>query len=304
MCPADARPTRWTTRTLLDWMVRAFREKGIDSPRLCAEMLLAHVIGCDRLRLYLDTDRPASPLERETLRDLTARALRHEPVQYLVGEAWFFGMAFKVDQRVLIPRPATETLVEHLLHDAKSHGRERGDGLLIADVCTGSGCIAAAIAKNLPQARVLATDLSPGALELAGGNAERHGLSERIELLEGDLLEPLLAHPAVRARRTLDYLAANPPYIADHEWDAVAPNVREHEPTHALRGGRDGLDLVRPLLEGAGALVRPGGLVLVEIADTHGAEAAEIARASGAYGRVDLLRDLEGLDRVVAARVA
>src|SRR6185295_16304457 len=138
--------------------------------RLQAELLMAHVLGCERLRLYMDADRPASPLERSALRDLVGRALGHEPVQYLTGEAWFFSLPFKVDRRVLIPRPATETIVEHVLQHARAEagfGGKTGEGVVIADVCTGSGCIAIALLKNLPQARAVATDVSPDALEVA-----------------------------------------------------------------------------------------------------------------------------------------
>lgn len=302
MPSTPAQPKRWTTRDLLAWMADAFKAKDLDSPRLCAEMLIAHVIGCDRLKLYLDQDRPASPIELQTLRDLTGRALKHEPVQYLVGEGWFFGMPLHVDSRVLIPRPSTETIVEDLLSDAKARGHEFGEELLIADVCTGSGCIAAAVAKNLPSARVLATDISTDALAVAATNLARHELTERVELLKGDLLAPLHDHPAVGDKRTLAYIATNPPYIPDHEWHDVAPNVKDHEPHSALRAGPTGLDLVRPLIEHAAAILLPGGTLYLELAASHAAEARDIAEATGAYDDPRIVRDLEGHDRVLIAR--
>jgi release factor glutamine methyltransferase len=304
----SARPgqsEKWTTRRLLVWMGQAFTKAGLDSPRLMAEMLVAHVIGCERLSLYMDQDRPASPLEREALRDLTARALKHEPVQYLVGEAWFFGLPFHVDRRVLIPRPATETIVEHVLqHVRATHGvASRGEGLVLADVCTGSGCIAVALLKRLPGARAYATDIAADALEVARRNAHRHGVSDRVELLRGDLLAPLLEHPGSRAEASLDYLLANPPYIPDDEWpDKVARNVREHEPEQALRGGPDGLGLVRPILAGGLALVKPGGLALIEVADSRAADALALARAHELVSEASVLDDHEGLPRVVVAQ--
>lgn len=301
----STRPTTsetWTTRRLLTWMGQAFTAKGLDSPRLMAEMLVAHVLGCERLKLYMDADRPASPLERETLRDLVARALKHEPVQYLVGEAWFFGLAFQVDSRVLIPRPATETIVQEVLqHYRARHGSagQRGDGVMIADVCAGSGCIAVALLKNLPEARAVATDVSTGAIEVARKNAVRHGVLDRVEFLEGDMLAPLLANPTTGAVESLEYLVSNPPYIPDDEWpDKVGINVREHEPHVALRGGVDGLDFVRRLLVDGPALVKHGGLVLIEVADSRAKEAAELARGAG-LKNVRVVRDHEGLDRVV-----
>jgi release factor glutamine methyltransferase len=295
----------WTTRKLLAWMGEAFARKGLDSPRLQAEMLLAHVIGCDRLRLYTDPDRPASPLERQTLRELVARALGHEPIQYLVGEAWFFGLPFKVDRRVLIPRPSTETIVEHVLRHARTtpgFGGRTGEGVLLADVCTGSGCIAIAILKNLPAARAIGTDVSGDALAVARENAARHGVVDRLDLLEGDLLEPLQEFPATRAPGTLHYLVANPPYIPDHEWDAVEPNVRDHEPTLALRAGPDGLRCIRPIVEKGPRFLRAGGLMLIESAAST---AEQVRLLVSSHPRLDdptVLKDFEDLPRVVLAR--
>lgn len=304
----------WTTRRLLAWMNEAFTKRGLDSPRLCAEILLSTVLGCDRLRLYMETDRPASPAEREQLRDLARRALDHEPIQYLTGEAWFFALPFKADRRALIPRPSTEMIVEHLLQDRRRRAQAPGSGdqgpgtgdpkeasepgarlpVRIADVCTGSGCIAVALAKNIPDASIVATDLSRDALALARENAARHGVEGRIEFVEGDLLAPLAG------RGAFDWIVSNPPYIPDHEWDAVEPNVKDHEPHLALRGGTDGLGLVRPVLEGSGALLSPGGGLLVEVAACTAGDAAAIAARAGLEG-VRVLKDHEGLDRVILA---
>ena len=294
----------WTTRRLLAWMGEAFTKKGLDSPRLMSELLLSHVIGCDRLRLYMDTDRPASPLERESLRELVARALKHEPVQYLVGEGWFFGLPFKVDRRVLIPRPATETIVQEVLqHHRATHGSANatGEGVLVGDVCTGSGCISVAILKNLRGARAVASDISADALEVARLNAQRHGVLERMEFVRGDMLTPLRDHPPTRGDAALDYLVSNPPYIPDDEWRAVEPNVKDHEPHSALRGGVDGLDFVRPLAAQGAAMVKPGGMVLVEVADARSEQARELFAANEYLLEVRVLRDFEGLNRVVIA---
>lgn len=286
-------------------MGEAFTKKGLDSPRLLAEMLVAHVLSCDRLKLYTDADRPASPLERESLRGMVARALRHEPVQYLVGHAWFFGLPFQVDRRVLIPRPSTETIVEHVLQHARTRpgfGGPRGEGALIADLCTGSGCIAVALLKHLTGARAVATDLSREALDVAIENAKRHGVSERLDLLEGDLLAPLNDYPPTAQRSSLHYLVSNPPYIPDHEWGDVEPNVKEHEPHSALRGGVDGLDLVRPILSDGPAHLRPGGLLLVEVAHAHAADVLKLAQGHELLEDARILRDHEGFDRVLVAR--
>lgn len=295
----------WTTRRLLGWMAEAFSRKGLESPRLMAELLVSHVIGATRMELYTQADRPASELERSRLRELVGRALRHEPIQYLVGEAWFYSLAMHVDRRVLIPRACTGVIVDAVLRHARAEpgfGGRSGEGVLIGDVCTGSGCVAIALLKNLPGARAVATDVSAEALEVAARNAARHGVADRLDLVRGDLLEALREHPASRADGSLHFLVSNPPYIPDSEWGAVEANVKEHEPELALRGGADGMRFVRPLLEEGWRLVRPGGLVAVEVASVNaGLSAAVLGRAEG-IGSVEVLRDLDGLERVVVGR--
>ncbi len=302
----QAPPESWTTRKLLAWMTQAFEDKGLDAPRRQAEMLLAHVLGTERLKLYMDPDRPAAPLERDTLRGLVKRALSNEPIQYLVGEEHFFGMRFKVDKRVLIPRPSTQTIVEAVLQHARKNpdagsvrDSDAGAGILIADVCTGSGCIAAALARNLPGARVVATDLSEDALAVARENVLAHGLDDRVDLVQGYLLDALRAHPVAGRDRSLRYLCSNPPYVPDDEWPAVEPNVRDHEPTLALRGGPDGLDLVRPLIAEGPAFLEPGGLLLIEVAAARAEDARALAEAHPDLTNTRVLKDSDGLPRVV-----
>jgi release factor glutamine methyltransferase len=293
-CAREAEP--WTTRKLLEWMTQHFTAKEIDTPRVVAEMLLSHVIGCDRLRLYMEVDRPAQPLELSSLHDLVARAGRHEPVQYLVGHAWFFGQQFAVDTSVFIPRPCTETLVEYVLRwlrAAPGHARP-----VIADIGTGSGCIGVSLALDLDQAHVVATDVAEETLAVARANADRHGVADRVEFRTGPGLDPLRDEPG---SPRFDVLCSNPPYISDQEWKLVAPNVRDFEPPHALRGGRDGLDAIRPLIAGAGDLLRPGGRLAVEIADSQRDAVVALAEATGRLANPTVLKDHEGLWRVLVA---
>jgi len=338
------KPEQWTTRTLLKWMAEHFAERGIDSPRVVAEMLLGHVLGCERMRLYMEADRPATDDERQRLRTLVQRASAHEPVQYLVGEAWFFTRPFEVNRSVLIPRPSTETLVERVLgwcrkeeegsREPGAGNREQEDGhrelgagnredeeknrsavlptadmgsgaaavsdasLRIADVGTGTGCIAVSLAAQLPNARVLATDVSDEALAVARRNAQRHDVDEQIEFAQGDLLEPVRAW---LGDATLDVLCSNPPYISDAQWADVAANVKEHEPASALRAGADGLDFIHPLIEGAGDVLRPGGLLAIETANIHGDDVRQLLQSTGVFERMEIARDAEGHDRVVLA---
>lgn len=281
----------WTTRKLLDWLRSALKDKGIDDARLCAELLVAHVIGCQRLRLYMEADRPATPEELTRLRDLAKRALNHEPVQYLVGEWSFYGITLNTDKRALIPRPESQTLVDEAVNAIKDI---EGRPPLVADACTGSGCIAIAIASQAPTAIVHACDIDTDALALAAENIGRTNLAERVTTFEGDLLA------ALPGGEPYDAIVANPPYIPDDEWEAVAPNVKDHEPTHALRGGADGLDLVRPLITQAADCLRSGGLLAIEIATARAEDALLLLAADDRYRDATIVRDFAGRPRVVS----
>ncbi len=297
-----SRPTAdapWTTRRLQQWMAGYFEQRGIESPHLVADMLLAHVLDCERMRLYMEVDRPTDKSELARLRDLVRRASGHEPAQYLVGEAWFFSRPFHVDRSTMIPRPSTETLVEYVIQWLRNEPGH--DAPLFADVGTGTGCIAISLLAQFDAARAVATDVSGDALDLAARNAERHGVADRIEFRAGDLLDPLRDHPLWG---TFDVICSNPPYIPDHEWAGVAPNVRDYEPHTALRGGVDGLDFIRPLLAGAGAGLRTGGRLVVELADSHHEQAADLVRHAADLKLIDVLKDHEGLHRVVVAEAA
>ena len=259
-------------------------------------MLLAHVLGCERVRLYMEVDRPASPHELEALRSLVARASRQEPVQYLVAEAWFYGRKFAVDRSTLIPRPSTETLVEQVLRWLNA---AEIDQPIVGDLGTGTGCIAVSIALHSPKARVLATDIVPEAVALAQRNAAAHGVIDRIELHKGGGVVAL--RQAIGGDR-FDVICSNPPYIPDAEWPEVADNVRLFEPEAALRGGPDGLAVIRPLIADAPDLLNPGGLLAIEIADSTKDAVFALASAQPALSNVEVIKDHEGLWRVLMAR--
>ena len=286
----DDRP--WTTRRLLEWTSGYLERQAVDAPRLAAEMLLGRVLGVERIRLYMDLDRPSTELERAAYRQLVERAAAHEPVQYLVGEAYFFALPFKVTADVLIPRPSTELLVEHVIQ----HTRQT-PGLVnarIADVGTGSGCIAVAVAQHLLDCHVVATDVDEQALAVGRANAEQHGVADRIEWRCGSLYEPL-------AGGRFNYIAANPPYISDAEWDQLPANVKDHEPARALRGGSDGLDYLRPLIAGAAYLLSSPGQLVLEIAASQKQAVLDLAAASKGLAHPRVLPDREGHPRMLLA---
>lgn len=282
----------WTTRRLLGWMSDYLTQKGVDSPRVVAEKLLAHSFNCERMRLYMEVERPASKEELTTIRGLLKRAAQHEPLQYLFGEETFFTRSFEVGRETLIPRPCTETLVEAVLHECKLRGRDQAWS--VADVGTGTGCIAITLALGLPNATVVATDLEQSILDLAARNAARHGVEQRIAFRLGSLFEPLAEG------ERFDVICSNPPYIPDEEWEAVHPNVKNYEPARALRGGADGLAFVRPLIEGACDRLTDDGLLAIEIAARTANEVIDLARSSG-FARAQILADHEGLPRVLLA---
>lgn len=303
--PAPVRNTEepWTTTRLLRWMHEHFERQGIDAPRVCAEMLLARALGCDRMRLYMDPQRPASAEERALLRDFVRRVVAHEPVQFVVGEAWFFGRPFRVSPATLIPRPATERLVEEAItHLRAVHGAsdDASEPSRVLDLCTGTGCIAISLLRTKGfSVAITASDFAPDALDLARENARRHGVEERLTLLQGDLYAALSPNHS-----KFHLIASNPPYVADSEWDDLEPNVRLHEPPLALRGGADGLDLVRRVVTEAPAYLEPGGLLLVEIGHAQRDAALDIAAETQGLTQAEVLPDHEGFNRVLRARAA
>jgi len=289
----------WTTRTLIAWIESSLGERGIDQPDLVARWLVASAIGTDPIHLYTDLDRPASVEERDTLRGLVHRAMNHEPVQYLLGEAGFLGRRFDVGPGVLIPRTATETMVQHVVtwHGGLDHD-VRPDPFWIADVCTGTGCVGLSLAHRFEQARVVLTDVDEAALGFARGNRRRHGLEDRVEVRQGDLYQPLETDGDVSR---FHVIVSNPPYIADAAWAELAPNVKDHEPALALRGGTDGLDLVRRLISEAPCYLHSGGLLMIEVDSHHASAASELAEATAELHDVKIIRDEFGDDRFVCA---
>ena len=265
------------------------------TPRLDAELLLAHALGWPRARLLAEREHAPTSVQAAAFGAMLTRRAALEPVAYLVGQKEFYGLDFYVDRRVLIPRPETELLVELVLTEARrlmqhSALSTQHSALTLADIGTGSGAIAVALAVQLPAATLYATDLSVEALVVAARNVERHGLGGRVRLLHGDLLAPL-PEPA-------DIIVSNPPYTVLAEVEA---NVRAHEPWLALEGGPDGAAIYRRLLAMLPAYLRPGGAVLLEIGAWQGELVAGLLRAALPDAEVRVHQDLAGHDRVVVA---
>lgn len=274
---------------MVRWTEGYLKEKGIDSARLTGELLLAGTLGLKRLDLYLQFDRPLTPGELAEFKARLRRRAKREPLQYIEGEAAFRDLRLRVDPRVLIPRSETELLVDEVL--AWARGRE---GLHALDVGTGSGAIALSLATEGPFSRVVATDVSAGALEVARANLAAAAPGAPVELLQGAVYAPVRGE-------TFDVVVSNPPYIGESERGALDPGVRDWEPAQALFSGADGLDVIRELVAGAPRHLRPGGLLALEIGWKQAGAVAELVRAVDGFSEPAVRRDLEGRDRIVTA---
>lgn len=278
----------WSIKRVLTWAADDLRRRGNDSARLDVELLLGHVIGLDRIGLIMQSERPLAAAELSRFRELFKRRRAGEPVAYLLGAREFYGLSLRVDGRVLVPRPDSERLVEVALLRTRARSM-LGEAL---DMCTGSGCIAIAFARQRPTWNVTASDISEDALAVARDNAHRTGAIRNLRLVGGSLFAPV-------AGQRFDLVTANPPYIPAGDIASLPVDVRDFEPRLALDGGPDGLDLVREIVKQAPAHLTPGGLLALEIAFDQGPRTADLLREQG-YQDVAIAKDLGGRDRVVS----
>jgi release factor glutamine methyltransferase len=279
----------WTIESLLRWAMDDFRTRGIENPRLDAEVLLARALGTTRIQLIVDAKRPLSPEELGRMREMVRRRRAREPVAYIVGEREFYGRTFRVDRRVLVPRPDTETLVDVAL----TRTRALSMSMRALDLCTGSGCVAITLGRERPTSSVIGGDVSADALAVARDNALRLG-AYNVAWRQGDLFD------AVPLPARFDLVTANPPYIAVGDFASLQADVRDHEPRLALDGGDDGLSLVRRVVDGAPArLAAPGGVLAVEVGAGQAPAVAELFERAGFSG-VEVRRDYARIERVVS----
>jgi release factor glutamine methyltransferase len=283
----NVQPKSWTIGSLVKWAIDDFRARGIENPRLDAELLVAHALQIDRMRVILDGARPLEGAELAKLRDLVRRRRSYEPIAYLRGEREFYGLKFRVDKRVLVPRPDTETLVDAAL----ARSAHVSMSMRQLDLCTGSGCVAIAMARERPTAQVFASDISPDALAVARDNALRLG-SYNVAFAEGDLFAPF-------AGKRFDVITANPPYIPSPEIATLQPDVRDHEPRLALDGGEDGLAIVRRIVSEAPEHLVAGGLLAIEIGAGEAPATVALFEARG-FTDVRTHRDIARIERVVS----
>ncbi|NLX98584.1 MAG: peptide chain release factor N(5)-glutamine methyltransferase [Rhodopirellula sp.] len=283
----------WTVGRLLQWTTDYLKRHDAESPRLDAEVLLADSLQCRRIELYTAFDQVPAAEKLAAFRDLVRRRAEGTPVAYLVGRREFYSLSFAVSPAVLIPRPETEFVVIAVLDLAKQNPRDRV--IDICDVGTGSGAIAVSLAKHLPACRVLALDVSVEALQVAAGNVASHSVSERVELLQSDLLA------AVPADRQFDFIVSNPPYVSESEAENLPATVRDYEPRQALVAGPMGTEIIRHLIPVAAGRLRVGGHLLMEVSPMIHDAVIEMIAADERLEPASTIKDLSGLPRVVHA---
>ena len=316
----------WTILAILRWTTDYFRSKGVSEARASAEILLAHTLSVSRLDLYLRYDQPLNPEELARFKALMVRRREGEPVAYLTGHREFWSLDIQVTPAVLIPRPETETLVAAALEVAESVGaglkpaptikeevsfydiaqkedppktenrKPKTPSLLGLEVGVGSGAVVIALAKELPSMAWVGLDTSGAALAVARANVRRHGVADRVHLLKSDLLA------ALKPCAAFALLVANLPYVPRAEWERLPREIKAFEPSGALLGGEDGLDLIRPLIRQAPQYVMGGGWMLLEVGDQQAPQVAALVAETGAYDRLEIIKDFSGMDRVVRAR--
>jgi release factor glutamine methyltransferase len=286
-------------RAALKDAMHLLRAANVPSHTLAAELLLMHAVGRDRAWLYTHPEAPLDPAAAQSYSDLIARRAAGEPTQYLTGKQEFWGLEFEVNPSVLIPRPETEHIMEVALARL-GHVRSLG-ALRVADVGTGSGCLAVALACELPNAEIFATDISPAALEVARRNSARHSVADRVRFIEANLLDPFLSAWPDSSAAAFELIVSNPPYIGLAERTTLQPEVRDHEPASALFAGEHGLDVYKPLIRQAEMLLVPGGILVLELGHNALAHVRARLEAGRAWQDIGVTNDLARIPRVISA---
>lgn len=283
----------WTISSLLDWTTLYFTKHGIESPHLEAEILLSHSLSLKRIDLYVQHERVLNEEELKAFKSLLLRRVRKEPTAYIIGYRPFMSLDLAVTKDVLIPRPETEQAVQAVLDNAKSVNKEK---IEILDLGAGSGAIAVSIAYYLKNCRVTATDISDKAIQVAKSNAQKHGVSDRINFLAGDLFGP------VKTGSPFDIIVSNPPYIPSAEIPKLQPEIKNYEPVSALDGGPDGMDFYRKILKDIDPFLADNGYLILEVAFDQATRISDLIKEKGIFEGPKIVKDHGDIDRVIIAR--
>jgi release factor glutamine methyltransferase len=317
LCPRyNPAMQNWSIQKLLNWIAEYLKNKGVDSPRLSAELLLSHILGLKRIELYTQFEKIIPEEQLARLHDLVERAGRGEPIAYLAGKTEFYSLELDITADCMIPRPETELLVERAIEFLRtrpvrnstmhkitqkeeiSNGARNGKQF-VCDLCTGSGCIAVAIAQNYPDCQIIATDISDAALSVAARNIEKHRLKERVKLLCGDLFDPLVPQLDVEK---FDLIVCNPPYTTAAEFGSLDKNIKAYEPRIALYAGKDGLDVHRRIIERVERFLNPDAALMLEIGYQQGQAVKELLEKIDCFSEIKIEKDFNNNDRIAIAK--
>ncbi len=292
----------WTIFKSLSWAEAYLKRFKIPEAKIDAEYLLSHILKYKRQKLYLNSEKQLTNMEINTFKGFIQRRSKREPIQYIIGEEEFRGLIFKVTRDVLIPRPETELVVEEAVKIIEGQrAKGKGQKINIIDLCTGSGCIAVSAAKESPDSKIYATDISEKALSVAKENAERNDVENKITFLQGSFFEPL---KNLGLEEKIDIILSNPPYVSKKDMEKLQPEIKEYEPHLALYAGEDGLDSYRKIIPEAFAYLKKGGCLILEIGYGQAEGVKELFAHYPAYDKIEIIKDLSGIERVVEAKKA
>ncbi|MDN3513101.1 MAG: peptide chain release factor N(5)-glutamine methyltransferase [Candidatus Brocadia sp.] len=291
-------PDTSTVSDLIHWANTVLQGHGIDSPRLDAEVILSHLLCCRRIDLYINPDRPVENSAAASYKKAIQKRVRRVPLQYITHHAEFMSLDLHVDERVLIPRPETELLVEAVIKRSQILSQE--NEIVIVDIGAGSGNIAIALAKKIDNARIFAVDISPDALAVARLNAQRHEVLDKITFLCGDIFAPL---EGCEIESKVNFIVSNPPYVSSNEFSALQKEVRDYEPYAALVSGQDGFHIFKRIIAHADTWLKPGGFVVFEVGEKQAREVAWLLKDTGHFKKSEFIEDYQQINRIVIAQM-
>ncbi|TVM01001.1 MAG: peptide chain release factor N(5)-glutamine methyltransferase [Candidatus Brocadia sp. WS118] len=294
----DEFPDKHTLSSLIQWASGALKARGIDSPRMDAEVILSHLLGCKRIDLYAHPDRPVENTLAAIYQNAIRRRGQRVPLQYITHHAEFMSLDLYVDERVLIPRPETELLVEAVIEKSRILFHE--EEIILVDIGAGSGAIAITLAKKIDKARVFAVDISADALAVARMNADRHKVLHKITFVCGDTFEPLKKYGVASK---VHFIVSNPPYISSGEFQHLQKEVRDYEPYVALVSGRDGLQIFRRIIAQVKTWLMPGGYLLFEVGERQAQPVMQLIEDTGCFTKPACMKDYQNIDRIVVAQM-
>ncbi len=291
-------PDKHTVSNLISWASKTLHDHDIDSPRLDAEVILSYLLDCKRITFYVHPDKSVENTVAVSYQKAIRRRSQQVPLQYITNHAEFMSLDFYIDERVLIPRPETELVVEAVIKKSQTLSKEKD--IVMVDIGVGSGNIAIALAKKIDKARVFAVDISPDALSVAAMNAQRHEVLNKITFLCGDIFTPLEGYGI---ETKIDFIISNPPYVSSDEFSTLQKDVRDYEPYIALVSGEDGLHMFKRIITHTNTWLRPGGFIIFEVGEKQAQQIAQFIENTGRFKKPELVKDYQNIYRIIVAQM-